>query len=592
MVAACPSSYCHQQEQAPHWAMQAICKERNDKEREQNRFLSPGDGCDYGAEFERGEPGQNEVRVPGGVDGTEGGQEVLRRRPADGRRRGFRRSQVHHGRVQPLLPRPLHLQGVVRQGPPQGAHPGRHLRHAAAHRPLRVQRRHRGHGGQRGSPAARRRPIQRAGHAGECTQFLLRKMDAENCIGFEEFARCFFVFDLEQAAQRSSVLLARSSWTCPWTRWWGCSTTTASTSGTRSWCGGRTAVDRTQARREEEARGGDHAMHPAGPHGHPVLHGEGQDAQIRGEQRILQTDRDRDAALPLGPGDDWPKEGCGGDSVFSHASHPLLHPLHHRRVEWGSPTNLIETYDTKADRWIKVKETDPAGPRAYHKLAVIGYDIYVIGGFDGNDYFNSCRCFNAISKEWRDIAPMHTKRCYVSVAALDNLIYAMGGYDGHHRQNTVERYDLEINQWTFVAPMNVQRSDASATALNGRVYIVGGFNGSECLASAEFYNPQTDQWTVTPSMKQRRSGVSVISHHGRIYALGGFNGISRLVNGEYDPESDQWTHIPDMFNPRSNFAIEALKDGRSERGMLLSLWRQNRRGRQALQKNIPMMHDM
>ncbi|XP_054715341.1 kelch-like protein 10 [Uloborus diversus] len=227
----------------------------------------------------------------------------------------------------------------------------------------------------------------------------------------------------------------------------------------------------------------------------------------------------------------------------------------------GSPITLIETYDTKADRWIQVPEVDPKGPRAYHKLAVIGHDIYVIGGFNGNDYFNSCRCFNAVTKKWREIAHMHTKRCYVSVAVLEGYIYAMGGYDGHHRQNTVERYDYRTNQWSWVTPMNVQRSDACATTLNGQIYIVGGFNGTECLQSGEFYNPIIDQWTEIPSMVHRRSGVSVIGHHGRIYALGGYNGISRLISAEtFEPGAAQWTPMADMLHPRSNFAVEVMDD--------------------------------
>lgn len=49
----------------------------------------------------------------------------------------------------------------------------------------------------------------------------------------------------------------------------------------------------------------------------------------------------------------------------------------------GSPTNFIETYDTRADRWIMVEEVDPTGPRAYHGTIALGLDIVVIGGFDG-----------------------------------------------------------------------------------------------------------------------------------------------------------------------------------------------------------------
>jgi hypothetical protein len=51
----------------------------------------------------------------------------------------------------------------------------------------------------------------------------------------------------------------------------------------------------------------------------------------------------------------------------------------------------------------QVEEVDPAGPRAYHGTAVLGYCIYVIGGFDGMDYFNSCRCFDAVTKSWREV---------------------------------------------------------------------------------------------------------------------------------------------------------------------------------------------
>jgi kelch-like protein 10 len=225
----------------------------------------------------------------------------------------------------------------------------------------------------------------------------------------------------------------------------------------------------------------------------------------------------------------------------------------------GSPTSFIETYDTRADRWIRVEEVD--SPRAYHGTIALGFDIVIVGGFDGVDYFNSCRAFNAVKKTWRDLAPMHSRRCYVSVALLDKYIYAMGGYDGHHRQNTAERYDPATNQWTMIAPMNAQRSDACATALKGKIYITGGFNGTECLSSAEVYDPETNQWTVIAPMRNRRSGVSCIAYHNSVYVVGGFNGISRMCSGEkYNPASNTWTSIPDMYNPRSNFAIEVIDD--------------------------------
>lgn len=55
---------------------------------------------------------------------------------------------------------------------------------------------------------------------------------------------------------------------------------------------------------------------------------------------------------------------------------------------------------------------DTAGPRAYHGTAVLGYCIYVIGGFDGMDYFNSCRCFDAVTKCWREVTSYKTINFY------------------------------------------------------------------------------------------------------------------------------------------------------------------------------------
>lgn len=68
---------------------------------------------------------------------------------------------------------------------------------------------------------------------------------------------------------------------------------------------------------------------------------------------------------------------------------------------------LQESYRRLVKKYLciffKVEEVDPAGPRAYHGTAVLGNSIYVIGGFDGMDYFNSCRCFDAVTKVWREV---------------------------------------------------------------------------------------------------------------------------------------------------------------------------------------------
>lgn len=68
----------------------------------------------------------------------------------------------------------------------------------------------------------------------------------------------------------------------------------------------------------------------------------------------------------------------------------------------GTSKGCIETYDTRADRWVNIPADDPAGPRAYHGTAVIGFKIYSIGGYDGVEYFNTCRVFDAVKKTWKE----------------------------------------------------------------------------------------------------------------------------------------------------------------------------------------------
>ena len=50
------------------------------------------------------------------------------------------------------------------------------------------------------------------------------------------------------------------------------------------------------------------------------------------------------------------------------------------------------------------------GPRAYHGTSTLDHIIYIVGGFDGVEYFNSVRSFNPMTKEWKEKAPMNAKR--------------------------------------------------------------------------------------------------------------------------------------------------------------------------------------
>uniref|UniRef100_A0A3P9DJW6 Kelch like family member 10 n=1 Tax=Maylandia zebra TaxID=106582 RepID=A0A3P9DJW6_9CICH len=237
----------------------------------------------------------------------------------------------------------------------------------------------------------------------------------------------------------------------------------------------------------------------------------------------------------------------------------LYHPLARPRLG-GEPTNGIEAYDCRANRWVNVTNNLEC-PRAYHGAAFLNGYVYSVGGFDGVEHFNSVRRFDLTTHAWNEVAPMHSRRCYVSVTVLNGFIYALGGHDGHVRLSSAERYQPEINQWSLIAPMHEQRSHASCTTLNNRIYICGGLNGNECLQTAEYYNPESNQWTMISPMNSRRSGIGVIAYADHVFAVGGFDGNNYLRTAEaYNPHTNTWNLVFSMLTPRSNFGIEVIDD--------------------------------
>ncbi|XP_072300080.1 kelch-like protein 10 [Eucyclogobius newberryi] len=225
----------------------------------------------------------------------------------------------------------------------------------------------------------------------------------------------------------------------------------------------------------------------------------------------------------------------------------------------STPTNCIEAYDNRANRWVVVANHDKT-PRAFHGTVFLNGSVYLIGGFDGTSIFCTTHKFDLVNHTWQEVAPMHVQRCYVSVALLDMFIYAMGGFNGVARENTAEKYSPEANQWTMIAPMLEKRSDASSTVHNGYIYICGGFNATHYLSTAECYNPLTNQWTMIAEMSSKRTGVSVIAYANEIYAVGGYNGQNRLKEVEaYNPRTRKWRSLPSMRKRRSNFGIEVVE---------------------------------
>lgn len=104
-------------------------------------------------------------------------------------------------------------------------------------------------------------------------------------------------------------------------------------------------------------------------------------------------------------------------------------------------------------------------------------------------------------------------------------IYICGGFDGEDSLQTAEYYDPETDQWTVIASMGTQRSGLGVVAYVGHIYVVSGtfsllnpfsnpdLTHSGCSFSRylskvnPFLFPLTGRWIWWPQAAKKRRGL-------------------------------------------------------------------------------------
>ena len=100
---------------------------------------------------------------------------------------------------------------------------------------------------------------------------------------------------------------------------------------------------------------------------------------------------------------------------------------------------------------------------------------------------------------------MNYARRSLSAVALPDGVYILGGYDGENYLNSVEKYDLEKNVWVVVQPLNCQRCTMACVSSPdySSIYALGGYNGS-ALNISERYDVVNDTWQFVAPMNHKR----------------------------------------------------------------------------------------
>jgi N-acetylneuraminic acid mutarotase len=253
------------------------------------------------------------------------------------------------------------------------------------------------------------------------------------------------------------------------------------------------------------------------------------------------------------------------------------------------PKALVFEYDPTSNQWAKKR---PMRLASHHvAFATLNNKIYAFGGFTypesgspGWNPSNSAWEYDPATDEWKELAPMPTKRGAAAAGVVNGKIYVTGGVNslpgvtenGIHparAQNVlaaVEEYDPAANSWKAVRPLLLARNHHVAIGAGDKLYVIGGRVGSGFISSAsnnvdlvEMYDPAADLWSPRARMPTARSAIAGGVYNNHVLVAGGelqdqrFLAAFKAVEA-YDPASNQWQVLPSMPHPRHGLAAGVI----------------------------------
>jgi len=152
-----------------------------------------------------------------------------------------------------------------------------------------------------------------------------------------------------------------------------------------------------------------------------------------------------------------------------------------------------QVYDSKTDSWT---EKAPM-PTARHHMtsSVVDGKLYVIGGRllgDGIDRpvnealsnFNDNEMYDPVTNTWTKLEQMPTKRSGLTSAVVGTDIYVMGGQSVNGTFGANEKYDTSNNTWVTEPSLPTPRLGLRAVAANDTIYVFGGQGPARGLISS------------------------------------------------------------------------------------------------------------
>jgi hypothetical protein len=235
--------------------------------------------------------------------------------------------------------------------------------------------------------------------------------------------------------------------------------------------------------------------------------------------------------------------------------------------EIAHSVDTVEAYDVGARRWTRL----PPLPRALNhvNVAAVEGSLYALGG--SSDRFakdlatgESWR-FDVDERRWDPLPEMPTPRAAAGVAVVGDEIYVIGGRASEVSVDAVESFNVRTRRWTEHADLPTRRDHLAAAADGDHVYALGGRKEDGVgLRVMERYDVAQDTWTRAADVPEPKAGFAFVETPVGLVAAGGENIAKWTLYGgmyAYDPGSGRWRELQSMAEPRHGFAGQYV-DGR------------------------------
>lgn len=187
-----------------------------------------------------------------------------------------------------------------------------------------------------------------------------------------------------------------------------------------------------------------------------------------------------------------------------------------------------DTLVLEGDAW-RARSSMPVGrQRGSAGVAVIGSDVYLVGGFRAGAV-DDVDVYRGAEDRWERLADLPGARDHGGAVAVAGLVYAVGGRQGGIGSVEADlwRFDPANPEagWVALSPMPTARGGFALGVSGDRIIVVGGEgNPSEpsgVFPQAELYDPADGRWYRLPDMPAPRHGMQAVAVNGVLYVPGG-----------------------------------------------------------------------